>query len=130
VIAVDTNVIVRLLVADDRRQAIRARRLFEANGILIPTTVLLEAEWVLRSAYDFQPVAIFEAFQKLLGLPQVSLPEPAVVHAALMAYRDGLDFADALHLAGAADAERLATFDRKLLTAARRMSGFIPVVEP
>lgn len=129
-IAVDTNVIVRLLVADDRRQAIRARRLFEANGILIPTTVLLEAEWVLRSAYDFQPVAIFEAFQKLLGLPQVSLPEPAVVHAALMAYRDGLDFADALHLAGAADAERLATFDRKLLTAARRMSGFIPVVEP
>jgi predicted nucleic-acid-binding protein len=88
VIAVDTNVIVRLLVADDRRQAIRARRLFEANGILIPTTVLLEAEWVLRSAYDFQPVAIFEAFQKLLGLPQVSLPEPAVVHAALMAYRD------------------------------------------
>jgi predicted nucleic-acid-binding protein len=130
VIAVDTDVIVRLLVADDRRQAIRARRLFEANGILIPTTVLLEAEWVLRSAYDFQPVAIFEAFQKLLGLPQVSLPEPAVVHAALMAYRDGLDFADALHLAGAADAERLATFDRKLLTAARRMSGFIPVVEP
>lgn len=85
---------------------------------------------MLRSAYDFQPVAIFEAFQKLLGLPQVSLPEPAVVHAALMAYRDGLDFADALHLAGAADAERLATFDRKLLTAARRMSGFIPVVEP
>jgi predicted nucleic-acid-binding protein len=130
VIAVDTNVIVRLLVVDDRRQANRARRLFEANGILIPTTVLLEAEWVLRSAYDFQPAAIFEAFQKLLGLPQVSLAEPAVVQAALTAYRDGVDFADALHLAGSTGAERFATFDRKLLTSARRINGFVPVVEP
>lgn len=128
-IAVDTNVIVRLLVADDRRQANRARRLFEANGILIPTTVLLEAEWVLRSAYDFKPAAIFEAFQKLLGLPQVALTEPTVVHAALTAYHNGLDLADALHLTGSAAAERFATFDPKLLTSARRLSGLIPVVE-
>ena len=129
-IAVDTNVIVRLLVADDRRQANRARRLFEGHAVLIPTTVLLEAEWVLRSAYDFKPTAISEAFHKLLGLPQVSLTNPDVVHVALTAYSDGLDFADALHLAGSADAQRFATFDRKLMTAARRLSGFISVVEP
>jgi predicted nucleic-acid-binding protein len=130
VIAVDTNVIVRLLVADDRKQAGRAHGLFETNTILISTTVLLEAEWVLRSAYDFGQVAISDAFHKLLGLPQVIVDEPAILHAALTAYGKGLDFADALHLAGSAEAERFATFDRKLQKSARKLDGFIPVVEP
>jgi len=130
VISVDTNVIVRLLVADDRGQADRARRLFEEQVVLVPTTVLLEVEWVLRSAYDFAAGAIHEAFSRLLGLPQVVLTEPALVQTALAAYVRGLDFADALHLAGSNQAERFATFDRALQARADRLSDVIPVVEP
>ena len=51
IVAVDTNILVRFLVADEPEQARRARELFSLNTILIPTTVLLETEWVLRSAY-------------------------------------------------------------------------------
>lgn len=54
-VAVDTNVLVRLLVNDDARQARRARALFEREEIFISPTVLLESEWVLRSAYGLAP---------------------------------------------------------------------------
>jgi predicted nucleic-acid-binding protein len=47
--APDTNVLVRLLVVDDPAQTARASSMFEQGDILILKTVLLEAEWVLRS---------------------------------------------------------------------------------
>ena len=53
IIALDTNVVVRFLTNDDAIQARRARRLIEQNEVVIPLTVLLEAEWVLRAAYGF-----------------------------------------------------------------------------
>ncbi|MFX8316487.1 PIN domain-containing protein, partial [Acinetobacter baumannii] len=56
--AIDTNVIVRFLTADDATQAAVARRAIEAGDIFIPTTVLLETEWVLRSGYGFSSEAI------------------------------------------------------------------------
>ena len=43
-VAVDTNVVVRLLTLDDAHQAARAKRLFASNRIFLPKTVLLEAE--------------------------------------------------------------------------------------
>ena len=50
-LAVDTNVVVRLLVNDDPRQGALARRLFELDEIFIGVTVLLESAWVLESVY-------------------------------------------------------------------------------
>jgi hypothetical protein len=47
--AIDSNVIVRILVKDDKRQAKAARGAMEGG---IATTVLLESEGVLRSGYD------------------------------------------------------------------------------
>ena len=51
-IAVDTNVLVRLLTGDDPAQTQRAVELFAQESILIPKTVLLETEWVLRYSYE------------------------------------------------------------------------------
>jgi predicted nucleic acid-binding protein len=62
VIAVDTNVVVRLLVRDDETQYQASRALFETQEIFIPDTVVLELEWVLRYAYDFSPAEIGAAF--------------------------------------------------------------------
>ena len=49
-LAVDTNVVLRILLNDDTTQADIARRLVASHDIWVPLTVLLEAEWVLRSA--------------------------------------------------------------------------------
>ena len=62
----------------------------------IPDTVMLETEWVLRHAYGFSSVAIYNAFTKLCGLPNVALPIPYRMMMALQWYSDGMDFADAL----------------------------------
>ena len=67
-IAVDTNILVRLLTGDDPKQTAAARSLFAAEPIWIAKTVLLETGWVLRSLYGFAESAIRDAFTKLLGL--------------------------------------------------------------
>jgi predicted nucleic-acid-binding protein len=122
VIAVDTNVLVRLLAEDDPAQAERAARLFAENEIFIPKTVMLETEWVLRHAYEIDRKRILEAFHRLMGLANVKLEDPQVVDAAVSWYADGLDFADALHLGSSGNVEGFATFDRSLLRKAGRVS--------
>jgi len=64
-IAVDTNVIVRLLTQDDEQQYNKSVRLFQEQDIFIPDTVLLETEWVLRFAYQFKPNEICAALRYL-----------------------------------------------------------------
>lgn len=121
-IAVDTNVLVRLLAEDDPAQAERAARLFAENEIFIPKTVMLETEWVLSHAYEIDKKRILEAFQRLMGLANAKIEDPQVVDAAVSWYADGIDFADALHLGSSEKAEGFATFDRSLLRKAGRVS--------
>jgi len=47
-LAVDTNLLVRIVANDDPEQVRRATSLFETERIFVPKTVLLETEWVLR----------------------------------------------------------------------------------
>jgi predicted nucleic-acid-binding protein len=57
--AIDTNVVVRLLVRDDDEQGRRAEALFrQSGGVWIALVVLVETVWVLRSAYKFERSAI------------------------------------------------------------------------
>lgn len=127
--AIDTNVIVRFLTADDARQAKAARRVMEAGDLFVGTTVLLESEWVLRSGYLFGAVRIAEGLAGLAGLPGVTLEEPAEVARALDWMRAGKDFADALHMARSGHCSAFVSFDRKLASIARRL-GAIPVEHP
>jgi predicted nucleic-acid-binding protein len=112
--AIDTNVVVRFLVADDKRQAKAARAAIEAGGIFIARTVVLESEWVLRSGYGFAPARVATALRGLAGLPGVSVEEPAVLERALDWMEGGMDFADALHLAKAEGCSAFLSFDPKL----------------
>jgi predicted nucleic-acid-binding protein len=113
-IAVDTNVLVRLLTGDDPAQTRLAADLFAQESIFIPKTVLLETEWVLRYRYELSPTVILTAFRKLLGLPQVEVEDNNVLVEALARYEEGMDFADALHLASVGEADQFATFDARL----------------
>jgi predicted nucleic-acid-binding protein len=128
-IAVDTNLLVRLLTNDDPLEAKRALRLMESDDILIPKTVLLEAEWVLRHGYLIAREIIAESFQKLLGIPNVKAEDPQAVTQALIWYQEGLDFADALHLASSAKADRFATFDKDFVKKASKL-GSVDVFRP
>jgi predicted nucleic-acid-binding protein len=129
-IAVDTNVLVRLVTNDDPAQASRAVRLFASEDVFVPKTVLLETEWVLRGAYGLDRALIADALERLVGTASVAVETPAAVRRALGWFRAGLDFADALHLASLAPAaERFVTLDRGLARRVRRAAD-APPVEP
>jgi predicted nucleic-acid-binding protein len=123
VIALDTNVVVRFLTRDDPAQAPRAKALMETSSTFLPRTVVLEIEWVLRTTYRFDRAAVTAALTKLLGLPGLEIEDRSIVVRALDWCRQGLDFADALHLATSAQAEVFATFDRTLRRRARAVAG-------
>jgi predicted nucleic-acid-binding protein len=123
VIALDTNVVVRLLVNDDPVQTHRARKLLEAHTALVLPTVLLETEWVLRGAYGIDRPAVAGSMRKLLGLPNIAPGNADAIAQALDWFEAGLDFADALHLALATEAERFVTFDTRLAKRARRITA-------
>ena len=122
-IALDTNVVVRFLVNDEAAQARRARALIEANPVFVPVTVLLETEWVLRGGYRLPRAEVVRLLRALLGLPDLSTEDPQRIARALEWHEGGIDFADALHLAGSTGAERFATFDEKLVKAARKLDA-------
>lgn len=121
-IAVDTNIIVRFLTRDDEAQFEKATSLFAGNDIFIATTVVLETEWVLRYSYGFAPDSIFDAFVKIFGLPNVKIQHPDSVARAIDLARNGLDFADALHLASGHECKTFATFDTALIRRAKGLS--------
>ena len=119
-IAVDTNVLVRLLTGDDPKQEAAARALFARESIWIAKTVLLETGWVLRSLYGFEESAIREAFQKLLGLKNVRTEDESSFAAGLALTERGLELADAMHLASRLPGAEFVSFDKSLVQRARR----------
>jgi predicted nucleic-acid-binding protein len=120
VVAVDTNVLVRLLTGDQPRELAAAHSLFASTPVWIAKTVLLETSWVLRSQYEFDNAAIREAFTRLLGLDDVNAEEPRQIAAALALTTQGIDFADALHLCSRPPACRFISFDRAFIRRAKR----------
>ena len=122
-IAIDTNILVRLFTRDDEEQFQKSKNLFERHKVFIPDTVILEAEWVLRFAYDFDRSSINEALRKLFGLAQVKLANPQAVASALLWHEQGLDFADAFHLALSQKQPVLKTFDQNFIKKSRKLSN-------
>ncbi len=114
-VAVDTNVLVRLLVKDHPAQTARAAAVFAGGPIHVPKTVLLETAWVLEEAYGLDRVEIVRLLRGVAGLPNVALEDPRTILDAFSAFEAGIDFADALHIASSAGADGFATFDRRLV---------------
>lgn len=119
-IAIDTNILVRLFANDDPSQSAQAAQLFAAEDVFVPKTVMLETEWVLRFSYNLPRTTIAAALGKLMSASSVTVEGVEAVHAAVDAYAAGMDFADALHLCSSGSAEKFLTFDKKLSRAAAR----------
>lgn len=128
-LAIDTNLIVRYLTGDHPVQAAKARQLIDGAEVFVATTVLLEAEWVLRSVYLYPASQLAQALRAFAGLPHVTIEDPATEARALDWMETGLDFAGALHLAKADGCEAFITFDQRFARAANKL-GAIKVRVP
>jgi predicted nucleic-acid-binding protein len=120
VIGVDTNVIVRLLVADDEKQADAASRYLKEHcsdePALLSDIVLVECAWVLEDLYEYSRTQIGEAIDGLLATAQLRAVDASAVSTALQRFRSSsADFADCLIGVNnvGAGCEYTATFDRK-----------------
>jgi predicted nucleic-acid-binding protein len=113
--AVDTNVLVRLVARDDRKQVAVAET-FVARGAWVSHLVLVEATWVLSSVYDRRPEEIATAVEMLLNHQHLTLQDSEAVAAAVASFRrrPALGFSDCLVLEVARKAGHLplGTFDR------------------
>jgi predicted nucleic-acid-binding protein len=115
--AVDTNVLVRLVTRDDRKQ-VAAAESFVSKGAWVSTLVLMEATWVFTAMYEFTHAEISTAIDMLLHHKDLTIQESDSVGAALEQYRSrpALGFSDCLILETARKAGHvpLGTFDRNL----------------
>ena len=115
--AVDTNVVVRLIVRDDVAQAATADE-FTSPGAWISHLVLAETMWVLDAIYERTPQQIAAAIEMLLNHNDLVLQDADVVAAALEHFRKrpSLGFSDCLVVETARKAghKPIGTFDRRL----------------
>lgn len=116
-LALDTNVLVRLLARDDARQAKSADQ-FIAPGAWVSHLVLAETMWVLDAVYERTPAQLMVALDLLLAHESLVLQDADTVRAALAHFRSrpALGFSDCLVLEIARKAGHvpLGTFDRGL----------------
>lgn len=122
--AVDTNILVRYAVKDDRTQAQQATEFLKQHPCRLLKTVLLEFVWVLTSSagYNLPRAVVAERVRHVCGLPTIDLEDASSVAQAVSWYEQGMDFADALHLASSSLLEGFATFDRRLFVKADSLS--------
>ena len=109
--AVDTNVLVRFYLRDDAVQGQIAAGVLAAGDIFVPKTMILELEWVLRYVADQPEGKVIECLAHLIALPGITVEDRDEIEAALSHCRNGIDFADALHLAASKACSELLTFD-------------------
>ena len=126
-IAVDTNILVRVLTKDDGIQATRALEVLRTGPIWVPKTVFLETEWVLRGAYKLSPQIIHASLARLASTEGITIEDAASIGRALTLLSEGMDLADALHLSSSAKASELVTFDRSFAKHAGSFDATPPV---
>lgn len=115
--AVDTNVVIRIIMRDNDSQVATADR-FVGGGAWLSAIALLETSWVLGATYGLNPSQIADAIEMLLDHVDLTMEHAEAVRSAVHLFRarPSLGFADCLILEVARKAGHLplGTFDRRL----------------
>jgi predicted nucleic-acid-binding protein len=134
VIAIDTNVLVRIAVSEQEAESSaelqrqKAQALFRSGKeLFVPVTVVQELEWVLRAVYEMPVNEIAAFFEDLLCVENIRVDRSAAVAQSISLYRSGFDFSDALHWAQSGLCESFLTFDQKFLKTAASIKLELPV---
>lgn len=114
--ALDTNLLVRLLTNDDARQAAKVETWLRGNATAsapayIDHIVLCELAWVLERSYGYGRGEVQTAIAALLVHDQLKVESPGLVRQALL-----------LHVEGPAD------FSDYLLAVRAQAAGYAPVL--
>jgi predicted nucleic-acid-binding protein len=118
--AVDTNVLVRFLVRDNKEQAYRALTLFKdaqsrKSPLHVSALVLLETIWVLDSVYGCSREEILDAVEKLLSINSLEFDAAPAVEEFCSAARNMAGELDDLLIGTVASSEgceTVLTFDK------------------
>lgn len=123
-IVLDTDLWLCYLLNDDAALARRVQQLLEASPqVTLTPTILLELVWVLECS-DCTRTEILAALRHILGLGNMRLPNEAAFFRAVQWFEQGLDFADALHLALSPTTASFMTFDKDFVNKAKRAEAF------
>ena len=129
--ALDTNVLARFFIDDaDDAQAAKQRPSAVAalsERAFVAVTVLMELEWVMRGFYGLPPTDISRVLRVLSSIEHIAIEDRSAVLMALDAFDQGLDFADALHMARSSRTSGFATFDQRLAKRAKDLALSPPV---
>lgn len=116
-VTVDTNVLVRSVVRDDRKQAAAADRILKSASVIAVTLpCLCEFVWVLRKLYGISAQDVAGAIRTLLSVAGVEADRQAV-EAGLAVLEAGGDFADGViaYDGGRLGGETFVSFDRQAI---------------
>ncbi|HEY3567220.1 MAG TPA: type II toxin-antitoxin system VapC family toxin [Thermoanaerobaculia bacterium] len=121
-IALDTNILVRLITQDDPQQAALAERLIqqateEGEVCFVSDVVLCELEWVLEGCYGATRSDLLAAIQEIASREVFAFEDSDSLHWAIDLFRKSkVELSDALigARARAKDARTTYTFDRVL----------------
>ena len=127
-IALDTNVLVRFLVEDEKEQSRKAKKVIEKamkdeEDIFVPDLVLVETVWVLKRSYDLKKDDIVKVLRMLLTARRIRFESSDRLARTVSAYEKGRGgFSDYLirELASEQGCATVVTFDRVL----QKDSGF------
>ncbi len=116
-ITADTNVLVRAIVGDDKRQSkIAQTELAKADVVALALPALCELVWVLSQGYKISATDISEAIRRLINAANVVVNRPAA-EAGLALLTAGGDFADGViaYEGSWLGADAFVSFDKKAI---------------
>ena len=119
--ALDTNILVRFLMADDVKQAQKVHQLFSETEInkselFVTILVVIELIWVLESAYNIPRNDIINSIDNMLQMPILKFEhQPTIYKFIKTAINNKFDLSDLLISLSAKTlkCETTLTFDKK-----------------
>lgn len=108
---------------DSPDQTAKARAIL-SRDFIVSASVVVEAEWVLRSVFGWSRAEIAAALTEIFDLPGLA-GAPNRIEWVLERFAAGADLADMVHVASADAASRFVTFDKRVA----RKAGFEAPVE-
>jgi len=129
VIGLDTNVLVRYIAQDDRRQAAKAAHVIEEECSerrpgFVAVIAIAELVWVLESCYGTAKAEIVAVLQRILRTKQLVVQDAETTWKALRLFESSkADFADCLieRIDAAHECEYTSTFDKHATSTGMRL---------
>jgi predicted nucleic-acid-binding protein len=128
--AIDTNLVIRLLLDDDPVQSTKVKALLESEDVVISPTVLLETLWVLESRYGATDEVLLDCVSALARFATVTIGRPEQSAEFFRLWQGGLAPQDAAHLAFVEEVDAFVTFDRALVKRATKLGSTIAAELP